>query len=146
MQTSIFLQCNWELSSSVLLGSHACKSSSWNLHNCNFTLQILLGSFYAWFSGQLLLGVEVFTNYLKHLTEKMQTIFETIITKKKKRQEILMVLMMRGLKVFVLFFFPPFVLLCSLRTAHAKHLWSQHSCRVRSPDQYCLLSILSSFL
>lgn len=38
--------------------------------------------------------------------EKMQTIFETIITK-KKRQEILMVLMMRGLKVFVCFFFSP---------------------------------------
>jgi len=65
--TSIFLQCNWELSSSVLPGSHAYKYSSWNLQNCNFTSQILLGSFYAWFSQQLLLGVEIFTNYFKHV-------------------------------------------------------------------------------
>lgn len=32
-----------------------------------------------------------------------------------------------------------FSFICSSRTTHAKHLWSQHSCRTHLPYQFCLL-------
>lgn len=105
-QRSIFLRRNCELSSSVPPGSHAYKSSSWNLHNCNFTLQILLGSFYAWFSQQLLLGVEASTNYFKHLTEICKPYLIKLLHKKKRKRS--HGLEDEGTEGFCVGFFPPF--------------------------------------
>lgn len=119
-------------------------SSSCILHNCNFISQILVGLF-----------LRLISPTAASWSSSLHSLFQTLSRKNanskwynyctKKPGKILIIWKMRGLKVFVLDF-SPFCSSLLFKISICKTFVKPTQLWVHSPEQDCLLSILSSFL